>query len=138
MRGLKFVLAAALVAISFGSAAPKAEAQVSIGVHIGSAPSCPYGYYGYSPYRCAPYGYYGPEWFVGNGFVGAGPWHRDRFYGHVNRSYDPRYGYRGAYPGRGPYQQHPDNFHSFQGNRYSDARGRYHREEQHSRYEGRR
>src|SRR5580700_11560078 len=49
---------------------PAAPAQVSVGVNIGAAPVCPYGYFDYAPYDCAPYGYYGPDWFVGGVFLG--------------------------------------------------------------------
>jgi hypothetical protein len=136
MRILKCTLA--LLVIGFALAlAPRASAQVSIGIGIGrSAPACPYGYYGYAPYRCAPYGYYGPEWFGGGTFIGAGPWyHGDRYYGHVNRAYDPRYGYRGGYPGPGAYSRDGGHdFHDFHGSHYSDVRGRYHTEAQHQHY----
>ena len=65
------VLAVALLSVpSLGSA--------QIGVYIGVAPVCPYGYFDYAPYDCSPYGYYGPDWFVGgvflepvHGFAGA-------------------------------------------------------------------
>jgi hypothetical protein len=136
MRGIKYVLiaAAAVVLFSSSASAPTAQAQVSVGIGIGVAPACPYGYYGYAPYRCAPYGYYGPEWFVGGGFVGAGPWHRDRFYGHVNRAYDPRFGYHGGYPEHGGYREPPNHWNDFHGTHYSDPRGHYHTEEQHGRY----
>jgi len=136
MRGTKYVLLAAAMFFCFAAAnTPKSEAQVSIGIGVGG-PSCPYGYYGYSPYRCAPYGYYGPEWFVGGGFVGAGPYYHGGpgFYGHVNHSFDPRYGYHGGYPARGPYQEHPDHFQSFHGSRYSDPGGHYHTEQQHGNF----
>jgi hypothetical protein len=138
MRGIKYILLVAAVFTMFG-AAPKsqqASAQISVGIGIGVEPSCPYGYYGYAPYRCAPYGYYGPEWFGGGRFIGAGRWNRGGpgFYGHVNRSYDPRYGYHGGYPGRGPYQEHPDHFQSFHGSHYSDPGGHYHTEAQHGGY----
>ncbi len=105
MRSLKILglaaVAAGCMALS-PSVTPEAHAQVSIGIGIGAEPMCPYGYYGYAPYRCAPYGYYGPEWFEGGRFVGAGRWYHGRpgFYGHVDRHYDPRYGYRGRFPGR--------------------------------------
>ena len=48
---------------------PVARAQVAVGVNIGVAPVCPYGYFDYAPYDCAPYGYYGPDWFVRVVFV---------------------------------------------------------------------
>jgi hypothetical protein len=137
MRVLKYLLIATFAFVLFGAApapvTPALHAQVTIG--IGVAPECPYGYYGYAPYNCAPYGYYGPEWFIGGGFVGAGPWHHGApFYGHVNRAFDPRFGYHGAFPGRGHYVEHPDHFHSFHGSHYSDARGNYHTEAEHGHY----
>jgi hypothetical protein len=76
---------AAIVGISITALAPKAEAQV--GVQIGVAPDCPYGYYDVPPYNCAPAGYYGPEWFVNGVFIGAGPWFHGpaEFHGYVSR-----------------------------------------------------
>ena len=134
MRGFKYVLLAAALFMLF-TAAPKSRAQVSIGIGVGE-PACPYGYYGYGCYNCAPYGYYGPEWFVGGRFVGAGRWSHSGpgFYGHVNRSFDPRYGYHGGYPEHGAYQEHPDHFQSFQASHYSDVHGHYHTEAQHGSY----
>lgn len=133
MRRFKYVLVAAF-ALLLLSAVPPAGAQVTFGINIGPEPVCAYGYYGYAPYRCAPYGYYGPEWFNGGRFVGAGRWHRGpAFYGHIDRRYDPRYGYRGAYPPRGSRFDNRD-FHEFHGNYYSDHQGRYHTERQHGRY----
>jgi hypothetical protein len=141
MRGIKYIFLVAAVFMMFG-AAPKsqqASAQISVGIGIGGygiEPSCPYGYYGYAPYRCAPYGYYGPEWFGGGRFIGAGRWSRGGpgFYGHVNRSYDPRYGYHGGYPGHGAYREGPDHFQNFHGSHYSDPGGHYHTEQQHGSY----
>ena len=129
MRGFKYVLLAAALFMLFAAATPKSQAQISVGIGIGE-PACPYGYYGYGSYNCAPYGYYGPEWFVGGRFIGAGRWYHGGpgFYGHVNRSFDPRYGYHGGY------QEHPDHFQSFQASHYSDPHGHYHTEAQHSRY----
>jgi hypothetical protein len=100
MNKFKYLLIALVAGICFAVTAPKADAQVSIGVSIGAAPDCPYGYYDYSPYGCAPYGYYGPEWFTGGVFIGAGPWFHgpDNFHGHVNNHYDPSHGYKGAAP----------------------------------------
>jgi hypothetical protein len=133
MRGFKYVLIAAFAFIIFGFATAPAKAQISIGIGIGGEPVCSYGYYGYAPYRCAPYGYYGPEWFSGGRFVGAGRWHRGpAFRGMVNRSYDPRYGYRGAFPQRGGRFDNRD-FHDFHGNYYSDHRGRYQGMDRHDR-----
>ena len=75
--------------IGFTVAAPKAEAQVS--VEVGVAPDCPYGYYDTAPYNCAPTGYYGPEWFNGDGFIGAGSWFHGSsdFQGNVNNRLHP-------------------------------------------------
>jgi len=108
------VAAALLTAISV------APAQVSVGVDIGAAPICPYGYFDYAPYDCAPYGYYGPDWFVGGLFLGAGPWfHGPRgFYGHVDNRYDPHHGYAGPTPARGA-----QPFQHFQGNEARDGQG---------------
>src|ERR1017187_4181620 len=93
-------LAFPALALALLCCAPRASAQISIGVNLGPAPGCPYGYFDYAPYNCAPYGYYGPDWFDGGIFIGAGPWfHAQRgFYGHVDRRYDPRRGYRGPMP----------------------------------------
>jgi hypothetical protein len=97
-----------------------APAQVSVGVNIGVAPVCPYGYFDYAPYDCAPYGYYGPDWFVGGVFVGAGPWFHGRrgFWGHVDNRYDPNHGYHGPLPERGARP-----FYHFQGNEARDGHG---------------
>jgi len=58
------VKALAFAALTIGLlwVTPVAQAQVAIGVNIGPAPVCPYGYFDYAPYDCAPYGYYGPDW----------------------------------------------------------------------------
>ncbi len=122
-----FALAAAVLLIA-SFAAPKASAQVSIGVNIGAAPACPYGYFDYAPYNCAPYGYYGPTWFSGGVFIGAGPWfHGPRnFHGNVNNHFDPQHGYHGHVPARGA---RPDNAHpvghvqNFKGNEQRDGKG---------------
>ena len=74
-RGTAFAfsaLTAALLSCALAAPSP-AHAQISIGVNIGAAPVCPYGYFDYAPYDCAPYGYYGPDWFIGGVFIGAGP-----------------------------------------------------------------
>src|ERR1700761_8158468 len=109
----------ALVVLLF-AAAPAAHAQVSIGIGVGGpAPVCPYGYYDYAPYNCSPYGYYGPEWFNNGIFFGARPWYRGPagWHGYVNRRYDPRFGYRGAFPGRGAVgYYHGGEIHGFRGN----------------------
>jgi len=137
MRVFKYVLIVVFGVLLMGIAVPASHAQVSIGIGIGGEPVCPYGYYGYAPYRCAPYGYYGPEWFSNGIFIGAGRWHHyhgGTFYGHVNRTYDPRFGYRGVYPNRGEHFDHRD-FHEFHASHYSDARGHYHTEAEHGRYD---
>jgi hypothetical protein len=109
-------------------AAPKAAAQVSFGVNVGPAPVCPYGYFAFPPYGCAPYGYYGPSWFNNGVFVGAGPWFRgpDNWRGPVNSRFDPRFGYRGAYPPRGARPapgRPPGRVNGFRGNQFRNGRG---------------
>src|ERR1700735_5245158 len=101
MNKLRFLALTAFAAVCFTIIAPKSQAQVQ--VDIGVAPVCPYGYYDVPPYNCAPYGYYGPEWFVGGGFIGIGPWFHgpERFYGHVDTHFHPDHGYKGAFPQRG-------------------------------------
>jgi hypothetical protein len=113
--GFSSIFAAATAAIlllglSLSPASKANAAQIS--VQIGPAPICPYGYFAYAPYNCAPYGYYGPEWFNGGIFIGAGPWFHgpDHFYGHVDRHFDPHYGYHGSFPHRGE-QDHWNNGH---------------------------
>lgn len=107
MKKLGFLAFTAIAAICLSAAAPGAQGQVSINVQIGQPPVCPYGYYGYAPYNCAPIGYYGPQWFSAGIFIGAGPWFHgsDGFRGWIDRRYDPRFGYRGPFPGHG---EHPD------------------------------
>lgn len=128
MKVSKYLLGAvAVLGLGALTAAPAATAQVSIGVNIGAAPVCPYGYYDFAPYNCAPYGYYGPEWFNGGVFIGAGPWFHGpkNFHGTVNNAYDPRHGYHGALPARGAKPEPgrtgpPKNFH---GNETHDNAG---------------
>jgi len=123
MRGIRYSLLTVTAAAAFLlMPSPKSDAQVSIGVNIGPAPSCPYGYYDYAPYDCAPDGYYGPEWFVGGHFVGAGQWFHGpaNFHGSVNNHFDPQHGYKGAKPGPGPEQPHHA---AFKGNEARDGRG---------------
>jgi hypothetical protein len=107
-------------AITLGLFAGTSATPAQIGVEIGVAPACPYGYYDYAPYSCSPYGYYGPDWFNGGLFIGAGPWfHGGRgFYGHVDNRYDPRNGYAGPMPNRGD-----RSFNHFQGNEARDGQG---------------
>ena len=115
----KPVLFAAFIAALLGGATVS-PAQISVGVNIGAAPICPYGYFDYPPYDCAPYGYYGPDWFVGGVFLGAGPWFHGPhgFYGHVVNRYDPHNGYHGPLPPRGA-----QPFTHFQGNEARDGQG---------------
>lgn len=119
-----FVPAVAAAALALGGAG-SSPAQVALGVQIGPAPVCPYGYYDYAPYNCAPYGYYGPEWFTNGVFIGAGPWFHGPhgFYGHVNNHFDPHYGYHGGYPARGGHFDSHRNFHDFHGNAMADGHG---------------
>jgi len=95
-------------------------APAQIGINIGVAPVCPYGYFDYSPYPCAPYGYYGPDWFTGGVFIGAGPWYHGHsgWYGHVDNRYDPRHGYAGPMPEHGE-----TAFNHFHGNEARDGNG---------------
>ncbi len=129
MNGLKSVVLAAVAALCFTMvSAPRAKAQVSVGVDVGVAPDCPYGYYDYAPYACAPYGYYGPEWFNGGIFIGAGPWFHgpDNFRGHVDNRFHPDHGYKGPMPARGekPEPSKPVGRPSgFKGNEMRDGRG---------------
>lgn|ERR1700720_2269535 len=124
MTGFRLFVVAAVVGC-FTASVPKTEAQVAI--NVGVAPECPYGYYDAAPYRCAPSGYYAPEWFVGNVFVGAGPWFHGRsdFRGNVNNAYHPDHGYKGAMPNRGERadaSKRVDGAH-FTGNEERDGRG---------------
>src|ERR1700679_993208 len=115
----KSVVLFAIVFATFSLVRP-ADSQVSVGINIGVAPVCPYGYFDYAPYDCSPYGYYGPDWFVGGVFLGAGPWfHGPRgFYGHVDNRYDPHNGYHGPVPERGA-----QPFPHFQPNEARDGQG---------------
>ena len=123
---LALVVAAAGMLLTVS--APKAEAQVDVGVSIGAAPACPYGYYDSAPYCCAPYGYYGPEWFTGGVFIGAGSGFHgpDNFQGHVNNRFHPDHGYKGPapHPGDRPEASKPlDKVSHFKGNEMRDGRG---------------
>ena len=119
---MTFWKSAVLFIIAFAalSSVKPVRSQVSVGVNIGPAPVCPYGYFDYAPYDCAPYGYYGPDWFVGGIFIGAGPWFhgREGFHGHVDNRFDPQHGYNGPVPVRG---SRP--FNHFQANEARDGRG---------------
>ena len=103
MSKIRFIAAAFFGVLLLAATSQQANAQVSINVNIGAAPVCPYGYFNYSPYRCAPFGYYGPQWFQSGVFLGAGPWFAGPvgFRGYYDRRFDPRYGYHGPFPGRG-------------------------------------
>jgi hypothetical protein len=123
------VLAAVGLILLLAAPPARAEVNVQIGIGVGDAPICPYGYYAVPPYRCAPYGYYGPEWFVGGVFLGAGPWFHGpaHFRGRVDRRYGPGY-YRGPYPRRG---DHPDweryRHRNFRGRDWHDSGGKHYR-----------
>jgi len=52
MRVFTVLVLAAVAGIGFTTTTPKAEAQV--GIAVGVAPDCPYGYYDVAPYNCAP------------------------------------------------------------------------------------
>jgi len=128
MNKLKYLALAVFVGISFTVTVPKVNAQVSVGVNIGVAPACPYGYYDYAPYSCSPYGYYGPEWFSGGVFIGAGSWYggSPNFRGHVNNRYDPQRGYKGPTPQVGERavpSNRLDHVSHFKGNEMRDGRG---------------
>lgn len=128
MNGLKYFALTAIAGICFTVSAPRTQAQVSVGVDIGVAPDCPYGYYDYAPYACAPYGYYGPEWFSGGVFIGSGPWFHGSadFRGHVDNHFDPHHGYKGPAPKRGDKPEpakRVDKNDNFKGNEMRDGRG---------------
>ena len=129
MNAFKYIALTAIAAgICFTVAAPAARAQVSVGVNIGAAPDCPYGYYDVPPYTCAPYGYYGPEWFTGGVFIGAGPWFHssDGFRGHVDNRFHPDHGYKGPMPKAGDRPEpskHFDKIPNFKGSEMRDGRG---------------
>jgi hypothetical protein len=126
MNKFKYLALAAVAGIFFTVNAPKIGAQV--GVSIGAAPACPYGYYDTVPYGCAPYRYYGPEWFSGGVFIGAGPWFHgsDNFQGHVNNRFHPEHGYKGPTPNPGDRPEPSkrlDKVSHFKGNEVRDGRG---------------
>jgi hypothetical protein len=128
MKMFRYLVFAALVGFFFTGASPKSEAQVSVGINVGGAPDCPYGYYDYAPYACSPYGYYGPEWFSGGAFIGAGSWFHgpENFQGHVNNRFDTQRGYRGSRPNPGDRPEpskHLDKVSHFKGNEMRDGRG---------------
>jgi hypothetical protein len=104
---------------------PKANAQV--GVEVGVAPDCPYGYYDVPPYACAPAGYYGPEWFTGGVFIGAGPWFHgpEKFHGSVDNHFHPQHGYKGPMPHAGDKAEDTKRVDAahFHGNEMRDGHG---------------
>ena len=51
MRILAIAFMAAAIGVGVTATAPTAAAQV--GVEVGVAPDCPYGYYDVAPYTCA-------------------------------------------------------------------------------------
>jgi hypothetical protein len=126
---LKYLaLVVGVAVISLMVSAPKANAQIIVGVNLGGAPACPYGYYDYAPYSCSPYGYYGPEWFNGGVFIGAGQWFHgpDNFHGHVNNRFHPDHGYKGPMPNVGDRPEpgkRLDKVAHFKGNEMRDGRG---------------
>ena len=107
------------------ASAPAATAQV--GVEVGVAPDCPYGYYDVPPYACAPAGYYGPEWFTGGVFIGAGPWFHgpEQFHGYVNNRFHPEHGYKGPMPHAGEKAEEGRRVDAghFRGNEMRDGHG---------------
>lgn len=126
MKTLRLLALVLFVGVCCTLAAPKMQAQV--GVEIGVAPVCPYGYYDTPPYDCAPYGYYGPEWFSGGVFIGAGPWFHGPadFHGHVNNRFHPDHGYHGPHPARGDRPEpnrRLDKISHFKGNEVRDGHG---------------
>jgi hypothetical protein len=125
MRRFTIVLIAAALGVGVMATVPKATAQV--GVEVGVAPECPYGYYDVPPYDCAPAGYYGAEWFVGGVFIGAGPWFHGpaNFHGYVDNHFHPKHGYKGPMPHRGDRAEdnkRVDAAH-FHGNEMRDGHG---------------
>ena len=89
MRGMKTILATSAAALAIAlMPAPKANAQVSVGVDIGRLPSAPTAITTTLPTTALPTAIYGPEWFNGGVFIGAGPWFHGPhgFRGGVDRS----------------------------------------------------
>jgi hypothetical protein len=127
VRKLTLLLGAAVVGIGLTATVPAAKAA-DVGINIGVAPACPYGYYDTAPYGCAPYGYYGPEWFSGGVFIGAGPWFHGpaNFHGKVDNRFHPEHGYKGPVPERGAKPEPSkrlDKIDHFKGNEVRDGRG---------------
>ncbi|HUB79974.1 MAG TPA: hypothetical protein VMB03_14305 [Bryobacteraceae bacterium] len=124
MRIFALVLTTAALAVGISTTAPKAAAQV--GIEVGVAPDCPYGYYDVPPYACAPAGYYGPEWFSGGVFIGAGPWFHgpEHFHGYVDNHFD-RAHYHGSFPHAGDRAEQGKRVDAahFHGNEMRDGHG---------------
>src|SRR5580692_9315266 len=125
MRGFSYALLTAAAVIGLTTMAPKTQAQVGVGISVGAAPDCPYGYYDAAPYSCAPYGYYGPEWFDGGVFIGTGPWFhgKEDFHGHVDNSFHPDHGYKGEMPKAGDKADRHIDAEHFHGNEVRDGHG---------------
>jgi hypothetical protein len=125
MRIFAVALLAAGIGVGVTTTAPVASAQV--GVEVGVAPECPYGYYDVAPYACAPSGYYGPEWFTGGVFIGAGPWFHgpEKFQGHVDNRFHPEHGYKGPMPKVGERAEEGKRVDAahFRGNEMRDGHG---------------
>ena len=126
MRGMRILLFATIIGL--GLMATSATAAPQVGIAVGVAPDCPYGYYDVPPYACAPYGYYGPEWFTGGVFIGAGPWYHgpEHFWGHVDNHFHPDHGYHGHMPARGEKAEagnRVDRMPNFHGNEVRDGHG---------------
>ena len=126
MRILGFLVLAVILGI--GLTATNARAEGQVGISVGVAPDCPYGYYDYPPYDCAPYGYYGPEWFNGGVFIGVGPWYHgpEHFWGHVDNHFRADHGYHGHLPARGEHRDaanRVDRMNNFHGNEMRDGHG---------------
>ena len=125
MRIFAVALMAAALGVGLTATSPKATAQV--GVEVGVAPDCPYGYYDVPPYACAPAGYYGPEWFSGGVFIGAGPWFHgpEKFHGYVDNHFHPDHGYKGPTPHAGDKAEEAKRVDAahFKGNEMRDGHG---------------
>ncbi len=125
MNKFKYLAFAAVAAFIFTVPVPKAQAQVSVGVELGAAFNCPYGYYDYAPYALLTlYGYHCPEMVYRPGGMFIGARHvvacsADSLPGHVNNRFDTQRGYRGARPNVGdkPEASKPlDKVSHFKGN----------------------
>jgi len=125
MNRIAVVLLSAVAGLGVMAITPKAAPQV--GVEVGVAPDCPYGYYDVPPYACAPAGYYGPEWFTGGVFIGAGPWFHGpaEFHGYVDNRFHPDHGYKGPMPKAGEKAEQGKRVDAahFKGNEMRDGRG---------------